>query len=78
MTFNKASFDSFYPDEEGLIEARKRLVHSAEYQYCELMMDAEWKKAVHRDEQLSYFVELLGGDEILDHIIRMVWYGFER
>lgn len=76
--FSQDAFDSFWPDEEGLIEARKRLIENARYFYLFDDRPSEaWVKIVRESDDLSYYLSLIG-EENLPHIIEWVWKGIGR
>lgn len=78
MTFSAEAFDSFWPDEEGLIEARKRLMENARYFYYfdDRPPDA-WMKLVFESPDLRHYLSLIGEDKLL-HIVSVVWKGLGR
>lgn len=74
MTFNSSFFDSMYPEELGKIKARCRLFVSAQVGCSGGLTEDEWKTKAKGDPELSYYVELLGGPEILEHFAYTVWF----
>jgi hypothetical protein len=73
MSFNSVTFDSFYPDEEGIIEARKRLIGNAYEANVDIYTEKEWIAEVMSDAELKYYTELIGGPDYLHHIAKLVW-----
>lgn len=71
--FDEASFNKFYPQEEGLIEARKRLLFSADEAYNDMRNIQWWWALVAHDPELSFYVSLLG-ENIVEHIGMFTWF----
>lgn len=71
--FSETAFDSFFPDEEGQIEARKRLVWDARHAHANGKSPAQWFTAALRSKEMCHYVSLLNEQDILEHIAEWVW-----
>lgn len=77
--YDPTIFDSLYPDEEGSIEARKRLVSHAQH-FCRMrrLAPAVWVEIVMKDPEYRYYVTLIGGPLFLKHLAMWVWQPINR
>ncbi len=80
------NFDQFYPDEEGKIEARKRLIFHARHYYntaqvglTDRMVADFWKLEVTQNKEYSHYINLLSDTPyVVDHIISWIFIGFAQ
>jgi hypothetical protein len=73
MLFKSETFDIFYPEDEGVIEARKRLHSTAISAYEALWSIREWIDHVKASPDLLHYMELTGGEDSLEHLAELVW-----
>lgn len=76
--FDSFFFDSLYPDEEGKKKARERLWSSALYANAEGLTPHEWEVRVKGDSELTYYMELIGGERMLNHFNYVVLFTSRR
>lgn len=84
MTFSETAFESFYPDEEGQIEARKRLIFHARHFFVknasenvsDEILAQKWKTEILNNKEYRFYLCLLSEPEVLEHIIAWVFVGF--
>jgi hypothetical protein len=76
--FNNVVFDSWYPDEEGKKKARERLWTSALYANAEGLTPHEWEIRIKGDSELTYYLDLIGGERMLNHISYVVLFTTKR
>lgn len=77
--FYEAMFDSWFPDEEGPVEARKRLERHAKH-FCRMRGWTlnQWLDLLHKDPETRYYVSLIGGQTYAEHLGMLVWYPTKR
>ncbi len=74
MSFSQSSFEMFYPEEEGEIEARKRLVSCAKQARDSGFSFWEWEKWLSMNKEYTFYISLLPAGS-LRHIGSWVWVG---
>lgn len=72
-------YDCFFPDDEGPVEARKRLLdHAKHFHRVRGFSLEQWKMLVMRDSETRYYAKLIGGDLFLHHLGMWVWKPISR
>ncbi len=79
LPFNPAMFDNFFPDEEGPVEARKRLLEHGKH-FCRVRRYSldQWKNLVMKDSETRYYAKLIGGSLYLHHLGMWIWQPLSR